>query len=131
MTFVRRNATQYVAENATNLYNTEIELDDAKQKEFESFSDRIKNKKAFGVYIKFFPIITSLLSDEQDTLRILAVEELYKLLKLLMDDFTPLGHEKIILPLVIKILNDESWKVRTVCPSIIIKVFLILQLFFN
>ncbi|MEN2500583.1 MAG: protein phosphatase 2, regulatory subunit A, partial [Marteilia pararefringens] len=76
---------------------------------------------AYLIYHHFFRLLERLINDEQDTIRVLAAEQLFRVIDLIHSDFTDKGKEALILPLVTASLEDKSWRVRTVHTNILIK----------
>lgn len=122
MPLIRRSAVTFLAEIVQNLYSMDCELDEKDAEAFTKMNHLITSENAFLVYIKIFPAIDRLINDDQDMVRVLLLSELYKVLEIVYDKFTIEGQKILILPMVQCMLNDHSWKVRSMFAEEIIKV---------
>jgi len=121
MPLVRRANINSIANCLKIIYESNFMLDEELEEEYKSFSELITDKNAFFVFKKFIPQINQITNDEDDSIRITILEELEKIFEILVPSFTKEGQKQFLLPIIMKLLSDRSWKIRAIGPYIIPK----------
>ncbi|MES1903120.1 MAG: protein phosphatase 2, regulatory subunit A, partial [Paramarteilia canceri] len=122
MPLVRRSAAFLYSKMAQSLYALDADCIEKFGNQEDEFSKYFKNSNGHYMHKKLFPVLNRLLHDDQDMVRVIALDGFTALIDIFKDCMTQEGQEIILLPVVSTVSFDNSWKVRILCSQFLIKI---------